>query len=97
MITLLKRLQNGLEERPPWTELTQWPQQDVVKGEGVGEGEVAMKVMKESSALNGCHPDSAGSLRQGGHLKHQPEKEEEPAGERVVGSEYHQVEVQEEV
>ena len=74
-----------------------WPQQeDVVKGEGLGEGEVVMKVTK-SSALNGCHPDSAGSLRPGGHLRHQPEEEEEPAGEGVVGSEYHQVEEQEEV
>ena len=69
----------------------------MVKGEGLGEEEVVMKVMTVSSALNGCHPDSAGSSRPGGYHRHQPEEEEEPAGEGVVGSEYYQVEVVEEV
>ena len=67
MITLLKRLQNGHEERPPLrVELTTWrPMEDEVEDE-VGKWEVE-EVKEVSPALSGCHYASGENWRQG-HL-----------------------------
>ena len=58
----------------------QWLHREDVVEEGERVKEVVMKVTKESSVLNGSHPDNAGSLRQGEHPIHQPEV---VAGEEV--------------
>ena len=66
--TLLKRFAEWPSGETTLTELMGCLQgeDDVAKVEEV----LIKKVMKMSSALNGCHQDSAGSFRPGGHPTH---------------------------